>query len=269
MRKSSRTSFSLSGPSTTTFMDKLKLVLLGLSKRARPRPQLRRGYESSSNRIVMNVIQDSFVFPRIPDPVIVRFMLPKLGARPAENPVGFPGRYAFDPLGHPSGRFHGHGEKMHMVGHDYVTADSAKSLGLGSTNNVTDDPCQARVLQPQRTAGGSVQLPIYCDKRSAGIGRSSGTSFSLSFRQYTRTGQAEACPTGFPDSGGHWIFWQRSCQPPSDEQPAFVRLPVREVAAVVGHGTGQAEACPTSGQAEACPTVSGPETKNSLESMRI
>jgi hypothetical protein len=262
MKSPGRTSFSLSKSSRTSF---------SLSKRARPRPQLRRGYESGPNRIVMNVIQDPFVFPRIAYPMVVRLMLPKLGARPAQNPVGFPSRDTFNPLGHSSGGFLGHGEKMHMVGHDHVTAESAKSLGLRSTNNVTDDPCQARVLQPQRAASGSVQLPIEGDKRSPGIRRASRTSFSLSQSLsqsrtsfslsfcHPRPGQAEACPTRFANSGKHRVLWQRSRQTPGKKQPPLIGMPVRQMATIVGHGTGQAKACPT---------FSGGEGKNS-QGMRI
>jgi hypothetical protein len=266
MSRPGRTSFSLSSVEARNW-DKPKLVLptekmLG---RARPRPQFGLAHKPRPHGVVVDIAQNPFVLSRVSYPVIKRFVLPKGDARPVEHPIGETSRDALDPTGHSSGGFRRHREEMHMVGHDRVSAELAYTISFRLADYIANHAGYTCVAQPNRSMLPPVKLPVYRHERSASVAGFSRTSFSLSFSLLSgqaeacptfrtgqaeacptfRTGQAEACPTALANSRRQRILWQRSCEPPGDEQPAFVGVPMRKMAAIVGHKTGQAEACPT------------------------
>jgi len=242
LSRSSRTSFSLSRSNRTSFsLSKSSSTSFSLSKSnirgqaeaptcAGPRPIPRLLAEPGTHGIVADVIRNTFKFAGIAYPVVKRFMLPKRSG-PPQHEVRLAGRDAFDPARYLGERNARQRQEMNMVRHHRVGSERTEMPFLSRLDYLANHGGNTSILQPTWATNGSIQHPVKVDERSAGVINISSLSRRLCFT----------------NSFGQVISWHRSGQPPCHEQPALVRMPVGQMAAIE-HGEirkGQAEACPT------------------------
>ncbi len=146
------------------------MLLFVIRTSARPNPKPRFRYKSSLHRIPLDIPQNPPILIRTANPMIVRLALPERQPGASQQLVGPPRRHPFDPL-HTYRRSPNRlDQQMNMVAHYSEPTNLTQSfLMLRRPQHVHHCVSHARFLQPHRTRGRNIELPVHIRKASPDV----------------------------------------------------------------------------------------------------
>jgi len=153
-------------------------------------------HDPSLHRIIFDITPNPIELLLIPNPLIVRFLLPKRTPSASQNPIPLPCGHALQRLHQMADTDFRQNQQMNMIRHNGVSIKFIVTQLHALINRLHNHICDSRFLQVQRPPARSIQIPIHarkcftsrhlrgrhCHRRRQTPVQTPGNKKSLSFR---------------------------------------------------------------------------------------